>query len=204
MRILLLSVLLFLANAAFAVTIEHYDSLNCRGNSRYCSGIPHHRCCQDSGPFSSSKFRGLPETAIGVACTRVGTNLCGKNHEAVNGDSACANRRTPLGLRGSYWLHCFLCIITRDISTDGTGLHEFAENIENIDAIRGDGILEEVMVDKIMIDGHMFDINHHVPQDATDMLYALADAGAAYDSLSPEALEWEVDEVTMTRVLAGE
>ena len=94
-----------------AVIIRNYEERNCRvirGRIAACRNAAEHACC-DNRPgrtYSSSKFIGLPPTAIGYICTHYRGQNCGLVRDSGHGLSLCLNYPNS---RGASWFDCRSC-----------------------------------------------------------------------------------------------
>lgn len=178
-----LVVLLLSLSLANAVTIENWSRTGCGGNSRQCSNIAANRCCASATrTYSSSRFIGIIESELGAVCSRSGNRNCGTIKASNNGRRVCVSRPTLLGLRGSYWFSCLSCM-KRDARAIGS---QFVDKPSTA--------ADTVLPDKVIIDGHKFEINHpNQSQETTDALDALVDSeSTVYDNMDAALRQWEV------------
>lgn len=161
-------IIIILCSLTPAVIIRNYEERNCRvirGRIAACRNAAEHACC-DNRPgrtYSSSKFTGLPPTAIGYICTHHRGQNCGLVRDSGHGLSLCLNYPNS---RGASWFDCRSCQRPNQLS-----------DLELAIAHKANTSVEP---DMIGFDGHEFSINESTPTDIRDALLAYFDSDATY------------------------
>ncbi|OJJ43633.1 hypothetical protein ASPZODRAFT_136084 [Penicilliopsis zonata CBS 506.65] len=173
--------------AVNAVTITNYANRNCGGSARSCSNIGEGRCCYRQGStFASSKFSGLINSELGAVCSGTANAQCKTIRKASPGNG-CINPPGPTQrLKGSYWLNCI--IRRKRANCPSVESKEALAQLEGTESQTG----EQVLPDKVIFDGHVFNINYHVPSNVTEALEYLADGDARYDDVPEDLKQFEV------------
>lgn len=165
-----------------AFIIRNYEERNCRvirGRIAACRNAAEHACC-DNRPgrtYSSSKFIGLPPTAIGYICTHYRGQNCGLVRDSGHGLSLCLNYPNS---RGASWFDCRSCRRPNQLS-----------DLELAIAHKANTSVEP---DMIGFDGHEFSINESTPTDIRDALLAYFDSDATYADIPEEYRIYEIVE----------
>ena len=178
----ILSILITLLTAVNAVTIRNYSRRDCKGSYGACTNMAQWGCCyRNAGYYASSYFYGLIDSEIGAVCSGDYKEKC-KTVKGTGVGNGCVNPDGPTQrLKGSFWFSC----IQKDICPTASG--------EEIAKLKGDsGSGHQVLADKIVFDGHVFDINYHVPENETAKLEELANKEAKYSEVPEELKKFEV------------
>jgi hypothetical protein len=176
------------ASSSSAVTIRNYRTGTCKGTYRQCTNIKaQFYCARSVNPvYSSSRFLGLPTTAIGAICTAKGGKKCGTVKKAGRGLNLCIGNGNS---KGSYWFGCRSCSRGEDgeLSMAGGAVGEI--DVSSL----GDAAttIGSVAPDIIAFDGHQFGINQTTPQGVVDTLFQYFDAGADYADLPVDLKVYE-------------
>ncbi|XRM44150.1 hypothetical protein ABZX51_007295 [Aspergillus tubingensis] len=172
-----------MCSLAPAVTIRNYEKRNCRtirGRFAACRNAAERACC-DNRPaptFSSSKFTGLPPTAIGSICTHLRGQNCGLVRDSGHGLSLCLNYPKS---RGAWWFDCRNC-------------RRPDQQISDLELAMAHKANTSVEPDMIGFDGHEFSINESTPMGIRDTLLAYFDSDTTYADIPEEYRIYEVFE----------
>ncbi|KAF5675173.1 hypothetical protein FHETE_2592 [Fusarium heterosporum] len=169
-------------SAVSAVGIRNYRAGTCKGsNFGQCENVKTYACCDKSATksvYSSSLFKGLPTTGLGVLCNREAGKNCGRVHQAGNGLSACVAKSNT---RGSFWFDC------RQTGTcpKGRATQPDVSKLAHIQAI------ETVTPDIVGIDYHQFYTNETTPEYVVDALFELLETDVIYEDIPAELKKYE-------------
>ena len=200
-----------LTSLTTAVSIRNYNHVGCQGRYEQCSDINENVCCDriHNGinstilrtSYSTSSFRNLPPTAIGLACqSQSRHDHCGQVVDVSWGDSACAGRGNDL--TGSFWFTCLGCPFPPPPGNGtGNGTDSGGSNGTSVqgdvpvmlDVARKQHVASLVQPDLVSIDGHLFPVNYGVPDEVTAEVYRVFDDVAlGFGNLAAFVLSYEM------------
>lgn len=185
---------------AEGVIIRNYSGRGCTLYYKACYDIPSHKCCSARArPYASSHVAGIIDSEVKLICSGVSTWPC----RAVLHSTVGSGCISPIGptqqARGSMWFSCLRgCTSKAAVNTNGDVITQYSD--PNVDVSSDNS---EVEPDKIVFDGHVFDINYHVPANATAQLEDLAEAMASYADIPQELLQYEVTNSVAQELLSG-